>query len=650
MTIASLLINLRRSLVSPSLIIGALVASGTSSFAVQTQFTFSDLAKIYTQASGRAAEIEPGAVIAIADLDGRALIVRRADGGGVVTATQRAIAVSKAGTAAFLSSNQHAFSTRTAGFIIQPNFPPGVRNRPPGPLVGVGFSNLAFSDVNYFRELGGARIPNTRLYGSPGGVPLYINGQLIGGIGVTGDGTEQEDASITGSDKDEAVALAGQIGYAPASSILGPLVFIDGISLAYIASPIQAAKLPGSVLPPAASPPPLANWPVTMLGGALGELRAPLKADPLPGTINGQPRLTQDEVRRILAYAAARTLVTRAGIRLPAGQAAQVFITVVNNPASAGVAPAVLGTFRTPGATIFSWDVSAQKARTAVFFSNNTRAFSTRATGFLAQSNYPPGINANPPGPFNGLQERYSAPLLTGVGAPNPNLPNGITIFPGGFPLYRNGVLVGAIGVSGDGIDQDDIVAASGTENFLSSVAIRADQSLYLGVRLPYAKFPRDPALNPSVPPIPSNYEDFQTVYFTPGEITAALISQPTQNADGDALINLLEYAFELDPRTADLPSAVPAATLNTSIHHMQIVFPRESLARDLVYTVEGSNNGIIWTAIARSTGGNPVTALPGGALSVSESGLFPVTVTVVDRNVVLVPGVRFLRLVVTKP
>ena len=44
----------------------------------------------------------------------------------------------------------------------------------------------------------------------------------------------------------------------------------------------------------------------------------------------------------------------------------------------------------------------------------------------------------------------------------NPNLPNGITIFPGGFPLYRNGVLIGAIGVSGDGVDQDDIISASG--------------------------------------------------------------------------------------------------------------------------------------------------------------------------------------------
>ena len=81
----------------------------------------------------------------------------------------------------------------------------------------------------------------------------------------------------------------------------------------------------------------------------------------------------------------------------------------------------------------------------------------------------------------------------TGKFPGNSNLPNGITIFPGGFPLYRNGELVGAIGVSGDGVDQDDIVGASGCADFLPAPRIRADSYTYRGARLPYAKFPRDP-------------------------------------------------------------------------------------------------------------------------------------------------------------
>ena len=201
------MVNPHRSIFSSGLALAALSVFATAAGAAQ--LTFNDLSTIYTQASARAAEIEPNAVIAIVDLDGKALLVRRADGGGAVTASERAIAVSKAGTAAFLSSTQHAFSTRTAGFIIQQNFPPRVRNTPTGPLVGVGFSNLAFSDVNYFREADGTtRIAGTRLYGSPGGVPLYLNGKLVAGIGVTGDGTEQEDASITGADSRNSVISA----------------------------------------------------------------------------------------------------------------------------------------------------------------------------------------------------------------------------------------------------------------------------------------------------------------------------------------------------------------------------------------------------------------------------------------------------------
>jgi hypothetical protein len=60
------------------------------------------------------------------------------------------------------------------------------------------------------------------------------------------------------------------------------------------------------------------------------------------------------------------------------------------------------------------------------------------------------------------------------TGLNNP-LSNGITIFPGGAPLYKDGHLVGAIGISGDGVDQDDLITFAGTNGFRAPTSIRDD-------------------------------------------------------------------------------------------------------------------------------------------------------------------------------
>ncbi len=49
----------------------------------------------------------------------------------------------------------------------------------------------------------------------------------------------------------------------------------------------------------------------------------------------------------------------------------------------------------------------------------------------------------------------------TGAGT-DPRIANGIQIFPGSVPIYRGTTLIGGIGVSGDGIDQDDMIAFLG--------------------------------------------------------------------------------------------------------------------------------------------------------------------------------------------
>src|SRR5262249_62105391 len=57
-----------------------------------------------------------------------------------------------------------------------------------------------------------------------------------------------------------------------------------------------------------------------------------------------------------------------------------------------------------------------------------------------------------------------------------PSLPNGVQIFPGSVPLYKNGTLVGGIGISGDGVDQDDIISAAGGSGCFFAQAVCLDQ------------------------------------------------------------------------------------------------------------------------------------------------------------------------------
>lgn len=556
--------------------------------------TKSDVEQVIAQAASHAAAMNQASVIAVTDREGFVLGVWDLQGrlpsvlpsfsleiaSVLRTYGLLAGAVTRAGTAAFLSSDQAALTTRTAGYVTQQHFPPGAINTPPGPLVGVGFSNLFFSDINRFKQLTnplfpaasfeagdlraslspgnamrispgirGAIILPGSLNDSPGGVPLYKNGHLVGGIGVTGDGIPTDLApaaaiflsevqlfattgylATTQADFDEFIALAGQANFRPSPAIVATNIFVNGIRFPYVFPAVgdipenppapPLSSIPGRVHPhfPIQPPPPPFPYPVMQLGGVTGELRGPvvtdspadsggvirfiddpLAADPGRTKVGGARRLVASEVQSIITKAAQRAAITRAGIRLPLGSTAQTFIAVVNNPDKDLEPATVLGTFRVGEATLFSWDVAVQKARSAVFCSNHQLAMSTRSAGFLAQRYFPPGIDGTAFGPLFGFQEavslkrRAGTELSANVFPGNPNLPNGLTIFPGGFPLYRDGRLIGAIGVSGDGVDQDDIIAASGCEDFLPPASIRADTFAYGGFRLPYAKFPRNP-------------------------------------------------------------------------------------------------------------------------------------------------------------
>jgi len=178
-------------------------------------------------------------------------------------------------------------------------------------------------------------------------------------------------------------------------------------------------------------------------------------------------------------------------------------------------------------ATIFSIDVAVAKARNVIYFSNSGNlpgayagslpgsvdlpgipegtAVTNRTIGFGAQPEFPPGIDGSGNGPFFNLYLNDTAHACTQGSQPANLYQNGIVFFPGSLPLYRNGVLVGGLGVSGDGVDQDDFVTAGAAalmlvsdpsdanHGFEAPTAIRADQVVIQNLRMPYLKFPRNP-------------------------------------------------------------------------------------------------------------------------------------------------------------
>ena len=134
------------------------------------QLTLADVQTVVAQAVTRAIALpilDTNAVVAITDREGWVLGVWSLNTNLLGDDDLVAEAIAKAGTAAFLSSDNNAFSSRTAGDIVQQHFPIGIKNKPPGPLVGVNFSQLGFSDINTFKAPG-----SVISYGSSPGLTL----------------------------------------------------------------------------------------------------------------------------------------------------------------------------------------------------------------------------------------------------------------------------------------------------------------------------------------------------------------------------------------------------------------------------------------------------------------------------------------------
>lgn len=244
--------------------------------------------------------------------------------------------------------------------------------------------------------------------------------------------------------------------------------------------------------------------------------------------------LTVDDLIKMTAQAVVQANNTRAAIRLPLDESARMIIAITDTQGN------LLSLYRMPDATFFSLDVATAKARNVAYYNDidalqevdriptipRGTAFTGRTFRYAYLPFFPSGQDNNPPGPFSVLNDGQTikgsfmnngAPLpatafqsVSGYNAfvPQSNFrdptdvanQNGVIFFPGSAGVYKDtdgdGIreLVGGYGISGDGVDQDDVVTYFGVRGYEPSfVNRRADFTFFRGVRLPYQKFNRQP-------------------------------------------------------------------------------------------------------------------------------------------------------------
>lgn len=172
-------------------------------------------------------------------------------------------------------------------------------------------------------------------------------------------------------------------------------------------------------------------------------------------------------------------------------------VTVTTSPdGSAPIAGGLEGIRLPVQAAMVNIDQAAAiaKAVTGAYLSSEGNAFSTRVASQIVQDHFNPGEDRQPGGPLFGVQFSSLAcsdlvRSFTGAPGPGPQrTPLGLSADPGGFPLYKNGTVVGGVGVLADGfytidksildrdIDVDEAIAFAATFNFSAPVDRRADR------------------------------------------------------------------------------------------------------------------------------------------------------------------------------
>jgi uncharacterized protein GlcG (DUF336 family) len=396
-------------------------------------------------------------------------------------------------------------------------------------------AQFAFAQFFPSRNLQGGfpngTFPSPGISPLPGAVPLYkpnSTGVLrhVGGIGVyvraglvtPPDLAAAEFSAIEGASGREA---GGPSFFFDAIPLEGAITIV-GILLPYV----QFAARPAGTIagPPPGFPGLDPNWLVLPnfgqrdpFGYLIGPRAARNGARLADVNVNpAAPALTQLDVETIIQQVVDSANITRAQVRLPLGSGAKVIATVVD---TRGL---ILAHFRMEDTLCDAVDVVPAKARSVVYycqprtlatsaFANGDTwpgfpddptgqdrgiALTTRTLGFVSQPFYPPGIDGTAPGPLFALALQNQLPAQFdrwGNAPPDPGYQNGLTFFPGSVPLYKNGELVGALGVSGDGVEQNDLIAFDGGRGFEPPPELLITNFTFDGVRLPYLKFPESP-------------------------------------------------------------------------------------------------------------------------------------------------------------
>lgn len=281
-----------------------------------------------------AAEAEgQAAAIAVTDREGEVLGVyvmagRDVDGDGTLDVpgpANVATAISKAATASAFQSEGEAFTTRTAFFIVQGHYPPGVEQTAGGPLFGVQDSGQPSSDAHVlaYDALGSA--VGAGISGELGGVPLYAQGSPVGGVGVdtvtplvdrtgpAGTGTAPTIAAPLQDDVDERIARAAVGPLETPAAIDATNVFVDG----------QAFPFYGRRTRPGVTPPLAATLAALPAGTGALHPDFPLRASPLAPEVRSGAEYGVRATHRYLGRVGARSsptfLGTLQGVDRPAG-------------------------------------------------------------------------------------------------------------------------------------------------------------------------------------------------------------------------------------------------------------------------------------------------------------------------------------------